>query len=50
MEDIQYKWAAGLNNSALDIASFVELPQLKYKSYKLIERQIQLSTGKCFLL
>lgn len=45
MEDIQYKWADGLNSSALDIAPNIELPQLKYKDYKLIERQFRLSTG-----
>jgi gamma-aminobutyric acid receptor subunit beta len=45
MEDIQYKWAGGLNSSALDIAPNIELPQLKYTKYKLIERQFKLSTG-----
>lgn len=45
MEDIQYKWADGLNSSALDIAPNLELPQLKYKDYKLTERQFRLSTG-----
>ena len=47
MDDIQYKWAARSNKSALDIAPTIELPQLKYKDYKLIERQFQLSTGIC---
>ncbi|CAF0717919.1 unnamed protein product [Brachionus calyciflorus] len=45
MEDIKYKWAAGLNTSAVDVAPTIELPQLKYKEYKLIERQFRLSTG-----
>ena len=45
MEDIQYKWASGLNSSALDIAPNIELPQLKYTKYQLIERQFKLSTG-----
>ena len=45
MEDIKYKWAAGLNASAVDVAPNIELPQLKYKAYKLIERQFRLSTG-----
>ncbi|RNA13243.1 gamma-aminobutyric acid receptor subunit beta isoform X16, partial [Brachionus plicatilis] len=45
MEDIKYKWAAGLNSSAVDVAPNIELPQLKYKEYKLIERQFRLSTG-----
>lgn len=45
MEDIKYKWAAGLNTSAVDVAPNIELPQLKYKEYKLIERQFRLSTG-----
>ena len=45
MEDIQYKWAAGLNKSALDLASGIQLPQLKYKDFELIERKVKLSTG-----
>jgi hypothetical protein len=48
MEDIKYKWAAGLNSSAVDVAPNIELPQLKYKTYKLIERQFRLSTGEFF--
>jgi hypothetical protein len=45
MEDIKYKWGDGLNKSALDVAPNIELPQFKYDSYELIERQFRLSTG-----
>ena len=45
MEDIRYKWAEGLNKSALDVAPNIELPQLIYRDFKLIERQFRLSTG-----
>lgn len=44
MEDIRYKWAQGLNAS-FNIEPTIELPQLKYKDYKLVERQFKLSTG-----
>lgn len=44
MEDIQYKWAGGMNSS-LDVITTIELPQLKYTDYRLIERQFRLSTG-----
>ena len=44
MDDIRYKWAHGLNSS-LDVSPTIELPQLKYKDYKLVERQFRLSTG-----
>ncbi len=44
MDDIRYKWAHGLNSS-LDVSPTIELPQLKYKEYKLVERQFRLSTG-----
>jgi hypothetical protein len=47
MDDIRYKWAHGLNSS-LDVSPTIELPQLKYKDYKLIERQFRLSTGNLF--
>ena len=45
MDDIKYKWGDGANTSALDISPNIELPQFKYKDYKLIERQFRLSTG-----
>lgn len=44
MEDIRYKWAQGLNAS-FNIEPTIELPQLKYKDYKLVERVFSLSTG-----
>ena len=50
MEDIRYKWAEGLNKSALDVAPNIELPQLIYKDFKLIERQFRLSTGKNYMI
>lgn len=47
MDDIKYKWGDGLKNaSALDIYPNIELPQLKYKDSRLIEREFRLSTGK----
>ncbi len=46
MDDIKYKWGDGLKNaSALDISPDIELPQLKYKDSRLIEREFRLSTG-----
>jgi hypothetical protein len=45
MDDIRYKWANGLNYS-LDVSPTIELPQLKYKDYKLGERQFRVSTGR----
>ncbi len=47
MEDIKYKWGAGLNKSALDVAPNIELPQFKYSHNELVERQFRLSTGEC---
>jgi gamma-aminobutyric acid receptor subunit beta len=46
MDDIKYKWGDGLKNaSALDISPDIELPQLKYKDSRLIEREFRFSTG-----
>lgn len=45
MEDIKYQWGQGLNKSALDVAQNIELPQLVYKDFKLMERPFRLSTG-----
>ena len=46
MDDIKYKWGFGLKNlSALHISPDIELPQLKYKDSRLIEREFRLSTG-----
>jgi len=47
MDDIKYKWGNGINSSrtALTVSPNIELPQLKYKDYRLIERQFKLSTG-----
>jgi gamma-aminobutyric acid receptor subunit beta len=46
MDDIKYKWGTLVSNdSALHISSDIELPQLKYKDSRLIERTFRLSTG-----
>lgn len=45
IEDISYRWANGLNNNSFALASGIELPQLKYNKFQLIERKVKLSTG-----
>ena len=51
MDDIKYRWGDGLKNAshALDISPNIELPQLKYKDNRLIERQFRLSTGNILI-
>ncbi len=51
MDDIKYRWGDGVKNGShsLTISDNIELPQLKYKDNRLIERQFHLTTGKhCF--
>lgn len=46
MDDIKYKWGTLTSNeTSLQIADGIELPQLKYKNSRLIEREFHLSTG-----